>query len=67
MEQVDRMRRKLPSLFALLAFFTMAINGGLYVFDIYTDVILARFLYKNGYIFAFILSLFFIVSQDLLG
>lgn len=36
LEQVDRMRRKLPSLFALLAFFTMAVNGGLYVFDIYT-------------------------------
>jgi predicted membrane protein len=57
------MRRKLPSLFALLAFLTMAINGGLYVFDIYTDVILVKFLYLNDYLFAVVLSLIFIVNH----
>jgi hypothetical protein len=63
LSRTDFFKRKLPELFTIVACLTVIINSGLYVYDIYTDVALVKFLLFNGYIWAAALSIIFIVNH----
>lgn len=42
LSRLDFFKRKLPELFSAVAIITVLVNSGLYVYDIYTDVVLVK-------------------------
>ena len=61
--QVEIFKRKSPRLFTFIAFVMVILNEGLYVYDLYTDVMVIRFFYFNGYMWAAGLSIFFVINH----